>query len=797
MSASFQQLIACMATLGTLAIGSAAQMFSPEMDDDPGPFSYFSQSTDEIGIPYAKTGTEITPEGSLYTGYGELLFFVGPEQRPIAARVRTLEEDLPIFNYEFRHLGIVYHFRVFSAPMNKREPGASIVNFVRVTVANPGPRPRAAFLTSAFRYQAPQTTDRPGGDNRFLRPIAPTGVGQFDQPGEAFSKDWVYERKGCAFLRGGRAVYLFPGQPEPQLSLTLHTHYNRIHPLEAARLDVTPETPTETAFYTLSLKPGESHNLDFVMPLEPVRPDTPELAQIKSASFDEAHAAVAAYWRGLVDRGMKIELPEAKVVDTFRASLIYDLMALRGDDGHVVQTVNLFQYHRFYLRDAADLVRMYDATGYSDIAAQVLEMFPPVQRPDRNFMSQPGQFDGWGEALWAFGEHYRRTHDLDFARRVFPLIARAIDWLRQARAADPLHLMPKSDVRDNEYVAAHLTGYNFLALDGLRSAIDLAKAVGEQDAAKRWQGEYDDYCATFLAVLDGATKRNGGAFPPALDADGWQGTDWGNLLSITPAPLFDPFDPRVTATLRRSQANYQEGIATYREPDDGVFLHHYLTIKNTLTELVRGEQEQAIREFYAELLHTSSTHTGFEYAIRPWGMRDFEGNLAPHGWFAADYRNLLRNMLVRERGDELHLLSAVSPEWIGAGKSIRVADAPTEFGPISFALETQTDGSAVLHLHPEFSRAPRAIVVHLPWFMTIESVLADGAPAAVRDCAVSLSPNVREVRVRWRRAPSATKLSYARTVESYKAEYRQRYERLLATGENAASAVDTWQVPGK
>jgi hypothetical protein len=188
MSALVRPLISCVATLGSLAVGSAAQMVSPEIDDDPGPFSYFSQSTDEIGIPYAKSGTEITPEGSLYTGYGELLFFVGPEQRPIAARVRTVEEGyLPIFNYQFRHLGIDYHFTVFSAPLGKGEPGAPIVNFVRVTVANPGPRPRAAFLTSAFRYQGPQTTERPGSDNRFSRPIAPSGIGQFDQPGEAFS----------------------------------------------------------------------------------------------------------------------------------------------------------------------------------------------------------------------------------------------------------------------------------------------------------------------------------------------------------------------------------------------------------------------------------------------------------------------------------------------------------------------------------------------------------------------------------------------------------------------------------
>src|SRR6266567_1418521 len=418
MSTFLRQLIACMATLGTLPIGLTAQMVSPEIDNQSGPFSYFSQSTDEIGIPYAEAGTEITPGGSLYTGYGELLFLVGPEQQPIAARVRTLEEGyLPIFNYGASHLGIDYRFTVFSAPLGK-EPGAPIVNFVRVTVTNPSPGPRAAFLTSAFRYQGPQTTDRPGGDNRFSRPIAPSGVGQFDQPGEAFSKDWVYKRQGRAFLREGRAVYLFPSQPALRLALTLRTNYNRIHPLEGAKLDITPETPTEVAFYTVPLQPGERRNLDFVMPLEPVRPDTPEFVRIESASFDEAHAAVAAYWRGLVDRGMKIELPEAKVVDTFRASLVYDLMALRRDGEQVVQTVNLLQYHRFYLRDAADMVRMYDATGYSDIAAEVLGLFPAVQKPDGNFVSQPGQYDGWGEALWAFGEHYRRTRDHAFARRV-------------------------------------------------------------------------------------------------------------------------------------------------------------------------------------------------------------------------------------------------------------------------------------------------------------------------------------------------------------------------------------------
>jgi hypothetical protein len=491
---------------------------------------------------------------------------------------------------------------------------------------------------------------------------------------------------------------------------------------------------------------------------------------------------------------MSIELPETKVTDTFQASLIYDLLALYTLDGQPVQTVNDFQYHRFYLRDAADFVRMYDATGYSDVAAQVLSLFPSRQQPDGNFLSQPGQYDGWGEAMWAFGEHYRRTHDLAFARDVYPRVERAVEWLVQARAADPLHLMPKSDVRDNEYVAAHLTGYNFLALGGLQSAIELALATGHPEDAARFQAEYDSYHRRFFAVLDKITATTHGYIPPALDATGYGGTDWGNLLSVTPVQLLDPHDPRVTATLQQTQARYQEGITTYTEPDDGQFLHHYLTIKNTLTEVIRGDQQQAIRELYAELLHTSSTHAGFEYAIRPWGSRDFEGNLAPHGWFSADYRNLLRNMMLREDGDELHLLSAVSPEWIGKGKSIRVERAPSYFGETAFTLEMPTETSATLRITDTWHQAPKAIVLHLPWFMQTTSAMADGTALPVVKGGVALPSGVHEVRLQWHRIPGSSAMSYAKTVVSFIAEYRRRYDHLLTTGE-MSPAIDTWRVP--
>lgn len=782
-----------------IASPSPAQMVSPDIDRDDQPFSYFSKPTDIIGVMNANSAAEISPEGYIYTGFGELMFFVGPEQKPIFARIRTLEEgDLPIVSYTVSHLGIEYRFTAFAAQVafpltTSPQATGNIVNFIRITVHNPGEKPMAGFLTTAMRYQAEQTTGVPMGDNRFRRPAQGEKIGDYQQPGEAFRSDWTYSIDKGACLREGRALFLYPEEPVPRLSLTLHNLYNRIEPLTSSKLQLSPTTPFCSATYTVKLLPGESRSLDIRAPLIPTMRDSPEFAQLEAAQFDQAHAQVVESWHSVLNRGMRIELPEAKPVETFKASLVYDLLDLNMVQGTAVQTASQFQYHRFYLRDSADFIRMYDATGYSDIGSQVIRFFATRQQPDGNFLSQPGQYDGWGEALWAFGEHYKRTHDLEFEKETYPLIVRAVDWLITARAKDPLHVMPASDVRDNEYVSGHMTGYNFLALDGLQSAIDAAKLLGHSEDAARFQREYDDYRKTFFALLDEASAKAGGTLPPSLDAGEWKGTDWGNLLSVTPEQVLDPWDPRVTATLKSTSARYQEGITTYSEPDDGVFLHHYLTIKNTLTELVRGEQEQAIREFYAELLHTSSTHTGFEYAIRPWGSRDFEGNIAPHGWFAADYRNLLRNMMVREDNGSLHLLSAVSPEWIVKGKSIRVTSAPTYFGSLDFTLEIPEDQVAVLKIDSRFERQPKEIVLHLPWFLEVTGVTADGAAVKFAKGEAHLPATARNVRITWsRRLP--VNMSYQRTVDSYKKEYRRRYEHLLGTGESI-QGPDTWRVP--
>jgi hypothetical protein len=753
-----------------------AQMVSPSIDRPDQPFSYFSMPTDEIGMMDAEAATEITPEGYLRTGYGEMMFFAGPELEPTSVRIRTLEEGrLPIVRYEFERNGVAYRFALFAGTLDGKPEGV-LVNFIRITMKNQSGQPSRAIVATGIRYDAPNTTGDRHGDNRFDRPVHGQFPGDYRQLGESFDRLWVYSFDGNRFLRNGRLLYTFPAGFSSR-GFTLHDAYNFNHPQDVSKptkLDVGPNAAEGVVTYSQLLQPGEERVLDFKMPVVPTA-DPAERSAIEQAAFDTAKAQVTAFWTGILDQGMQISLPEQKPVDTFYTSLIYDLIARDHIGADYIQTVNKLHYHSFYLRDGADIAHSYDVTGYPEIARQVLEFFAKSQKPDGNFLSQPQQYDGWGEAVWGYSQHYRITHDKAFAEWALPQIGRAVEWLKQARAADPLHIMPVSNVRDNEYVPGHLTGYNFLALSGLKLAIEMANETGHANLAQSWQAEYDDFHQAFFKVLEERAHANDGYIPPALDGQK-EGYDWGNLLAVVPEPILDPHDPRVTATLKATQNKYAEGIMTYA---NGEFLHHYLTIKNTMTEAIRGDQEQALHEFYALLLHTSSTNAGFEYKIYPWGNRNFEDNLSPHGWFAAEYRTLLRTMLVREDGNQLHLLSVVSPAWIGKGKSIAVKQTPTNFGSVAFILEQPSANEAVLHLNPAFTAPPEQIVVHLPWFVDLKSATADGKDLQAASGALVVSPGTREIHIHWTLKPNASDLSYERTVKDYKAEYARRYQILM------------------
>jgi hypothetical protein len=763
----FSPLLGLVLSAAWLYSQTPAPMVNPDIDQQPGPFSYYSHSVDEIGVMDAPLATEITPEGSLYTGYGELVFLTGPEMSPIAPRIRTLEQGyIPIVHMQHTQEGIEYGFTFFTARLDD----GTLVNFARVVEKNLTDRPTRAALTVATRYQNDTTNGSGTGEHRFKRPVEAANLSDYRQQGVEFNSDWVYSFSDHAFLRSGKVFYLFPDAPDQRM-LTEKQVYNQPVNNSPRSLHVLPTSLVGLVSYNSILAPGAERTITFLMPLVPLA-EGAETEKILNTSYDAELAATIHNWEQIVASGMEISVPEAKVNDTFRASLVYDLLARDKVGNDYIQSVNQLHYHAFWLRDASDIVNMYDLTGYSQVASQDLAFFARFQQPDGLFLSQRGQYDALGQVLWVYGQHYLMTGDLAFARNVFPAVERAIAWLEKARVGDPLHLIPASDVRDNEYVEGHITGYNLLALGGLKNAAMLADAVGEPAKAAAYRADYDAYRKDFVKALSRCTALDGGYIPPSLDGE-CKGQDWGNLMGTYPEHVFALDDPLIAATLKKVQSKYQEGLTTY---GDGRFLHDYLIMKNTLTEIARGEQEQPVKDLYALLVHTSSTQEGFEFAIRPWGNRDFADNLTPHGWFAAEFRITLRDMLVREDEGQVHLLTVMSPAWMGAGKTIRVERAPTEFGRVGFTL-TQPDGRAAkIELQTQWRKQPEAVLLHLPWFANVSKVTVDGKPAEPSHGMVRIPADAHEVLLKWTRKSDAPDWSFAQAVRAYEQEYRRRYQ---------------------
>jgi hypothetical protein len=302
----------------------------------------------------------------------------------------------------------------------------------------------------------------------------------------------------------------------------------------------------------------------------------------------------------------------------------------------------------------------------------------------------------------------------------------------------------------------------------------MAKALGNSADAEAWQKEYDDYSATLQKAIKQVTARTGGYITPGLDVTG--GQDWGNMMALYPEPVLPLNDPDIPATIRATRAKFAEGLMTY-----GGRLHHYITMKDTETEVILGEQPFVLDDLYSVLVHTSSTHAGFEWGVRPWADRDFGQDLAPHGWFSAEYIILLRNMLLREQGHELHLLSVLSPAWTRPGDHIDVSHALTLFGPVSLHATFRSGGMS-LTLEQKFHAAPAQVVVHLPWYVHATRALADGHAVTIGKGSITIPASTHRVEVSWTRTPVSGAYSYPAAVKAWKQQYAAHDKAFLRDG---------------
>jgi hypothetical protein len=495
-------------------------------------------------------------------------------------------------------------------------------------------------------------------------------------------------------------------------------------PAEAKLVVRQGPNPAKEDTFAWTLAPGASEVATLRVPFQ-AEPDASRFATADPKLWRER---TAEYWRGVLGKATHVEVPCRKTNEAMLAAHVCQLIA--NDHGEVHGGEGF--YDSFYIRDGAYQVMEFEEAGLFDAARKALKFYLDSQRPDGRFESQKGQFDANGQAVWVLWQYAKISGDRAWLAEVYPKMRRAVDWTmearRQAPADSPYAGVLPAALADGEYLWGgkhHICGYDLWNLRGMLCTADAARMLGKTDDADTLARE----AGLYRQAIDAAWKRTGlPHFPPSWEKEG---THWGNTETLWPTELFERDDPRVAALVKEVRENfgggYIEGTIQWRG-EWADCIHPYMGAYTTMTDLVRSRDEQVVEDFYWYLLHSTAAHAFPEGIF--YNRRFAWVDTIPHVTGACNFAVMLRHMLVHERGDELHLLSAVPDGWLDEGREIRVDRAPTHFGVLSLSVRGTAAGVRV-QLTPPDRQPPRRIVLHLPESRPLETPL-DGVEVQSR-----------------------------------------------------------------
>ncbi|MBN1488325.1 MAG: hypothetical protein JXA69_00280 [Phycisphaerae bacterium] len=461
------------------------------------------------------------------------------------------------------------------------------------------------------------------------------------------------------------------------------------------------------------------------------------VVELSSDACDAMFAEVAAYWDRLLGPGSRFEVPEPRVQDAYRAWLVYNFLNVhkRGDVYHVCDGSGF--YTRVYGYSAALYCNGMDLLGYHDLAEQYFDSLLTFMQSDGLLAVNFGDTDT-GAALCMMSEHYRITRDADWLRRVTPKMTAMCNWIIGRRkqvlaSAATQPAVTKGLIRYRPYAdllhpAADYFSNGYLC-SGLAATASVFAEVGMHDEAARLEAESRTYRSDIMASMQAVAFTDGGmtvlpAIPDTREL--WKesnGSANGYYSIITPCmleagvPAWNEPQADLIIGALRNRGGLTLGLPRFHDLVDHAYAYGYW-----MTCLRRDEVKPAILGLYASMAYgmTRDTYAAVECtAIRTGGNYW----TLPHTYSNTQQLRLLRNMLLREEGDDLLIGYAIPRPWLAEGKRVVVTDAPTQFGPASFRIESGADAVRV-HVEPPMRNPMRAMKVRLrhPSYRDIRAV---------------------------------------------------------------------------
>jgi hypothetical protein len=395
-------------------------------------------------------------------------------------------------------------------------------------------------------------------------------------------------------------------------------------------------------------------------------------------------------------------------------------------DGLPIFQVGPTCYRGLWVVDGAFILEAMTYLGRGQEARAGIRHLLTRRKPDGSFDILGNYWKENGIVLYILTRHALLTGDAAWLKENWATVAgvvNAIKRLRRDSRKDPAALeaglippgFPDGGI---DGVVPEYTNV-YWSLAGLKAAVEAARRLGMPELSD-WEAEFKDFWATFQKAAQRDRKpMDGGLFYLPILMTPREGVDpvrgqWGFCHAVFPGRLFEAADPLALGTLKLLDGHQQEGLVLGTGwMADGIW--NYFASFWAHAHLWLGQGEQAAEILYAYANHASPLRAWREEQP-PKGVRTqapFVGDM-PHNWASAELIRLVRNLLVLERGNELHLLEGLPRPWLKPGAKTALNGAATDFGPLTMTLEAAADGAtARLVVVPPADPELRRIVVHL------------------------------------------------------------------------------------
>jgi hypothetical protein len=624
---------------------------------------------------------------------------------------QSLANGLPVITTDFEKQGVRYTVEQFAYPLNGPPPARQgdipMVLLQKVTAANLEESPQAVSISMNHERTLP-----PYSEDRII----------------------AEERNGAMVLEDAglhEALFTIQGVKQKVEWSGVATGH--------------PDEVRVEATVFLNLPPHGSRAFIVKLPSPVVEPS--DRNKLLNLNFDSARTATLNFWSRMIAKGAQFQVPELAVNDLFRASLWHALMLPRrhGGEGENVQIdlpYSNFAYQQtgtpWPINQAVYVDYMlYGLRGYPSIATEELRA---MYRNNQEFNGHVNGNANWGAytpgMLYAVAQNYLLSHNHQDLDGVLPYSLKALNWcLDQMRSArnvtgfsQGLFEAPLND-GTGDGIWAFNQAYMYA---GLQAFGEVLQMIGNPRA---------EQALTAARNLRGAIATGFGHASMLSPLVQLRDHTWAPYVpsnALVPRRLWEQWYPADVDTgavhllrLRALPADGRLADDLLNDHEDNLYYKNWGMMDEPVYDpqatayLLRDNPKAAIRDFYS-MMASGFSHTVFEPLEHRWAHQEYFGPPSTDGsWF-----NIYRHMLINELPDGSLTLAAATPRpWLAAGDKIEVDRAPTEYGPLSFTIQSESNANTIRATvsMPDRSR-PQTLLVRFrqPDDKPIRSVTVNG-----------------------------------------------------------------------